>query len=137
MIVAGKKIKLKYHHLGIPTESPMNGEVYLKEYKLYHCGFEQSQYGVEWMRYEKDCQLPEIVKTMPHLAFEVDDVYEAIKNKKVIIEPNSPSEGNVVAFIEENGVPIEFIQTDKKRIRNGTHANTSRNKEIGKKRRLT
>jgi hypothetical protein len=28
----------------------------------------------------------------------------------VIIEPNSPSEGNIVAFIEENGAPIEFIQ---------------------------
>jgi hypothetical protein len=28
----------------------------------------------------------------------------------VIIEPNSPSEGNIVAFIEENGAPVEFIQ---------------------------
>jgi hypothetical protein len=43
-------------------------------------------------------------------------VYEAIKDKKVIIEPNSPSEGAVVAFIEEYGAPIEFIQ-----IRNGKH----------------
>ena len=66
------------------------------------------------MRYEKDCQLPEIVKTMPHIAFEVDDIYEAIKGKKVIIKPNSPSEGIIVAFIEENGAPIEFIQIEKK-----------------------
>jgi len=64
------------------------------------------------MRYEADCPLPEIVKTAPHLAFEVDDVSEAIKGKKVIIAPNSPSPGNVVAFIEENGVPIELIQTN-------------------------
>ena len=62
------------------------------------------------MRYEQDCQPPEIVKTMPHVAFEVVDIYEAIQGKKVIIEPNSPSEGNIVAFIEENGAPIEFIQ---------------------------
>lgn len=33
--------------------------------------------------------------------------------KNIIIEPNSPSEGNIVAFIEENGAPIEFIQTRK------------------------
>ena len=108
-----KKIKLKYHHIGIPTDRPMSGEVYLKDYKLYHCGFEKSGYGIEWMRYEKDCPLPEIVKTIPHIAFEVDDVYEAIEGKKVIIQPNSPSEGNIVAFIEENGAPIEFIQTRK------------------------
>lgn len=62
------------------------------------------------MRYEKDCRLPEIIKTLPHLAFEVEDMAEALKGRKVIIEPNSPSEGNVVEFIEEDGLPIEFIQ---------------------------
>jgi len=110
-----KKPKLKYHHLGIPTNKPIDGEVYLKDYHVYHFGYEQSNYGIEWMRYEPECTIPEIVKTLPHVAFEVDDIYEAIKGKKVIIEPNSPSEGNVVAFIEENGAPIEFIQTAKKR----------------------
>ncbi len=104
------KIKMKYHHLGIPTDEPREREVYLKDYKVYYSGYKNSSYGIEWMRYEEDCGLPEIVKTKPHLAFEVDDVYEAIKGKKVIIEPNSPSEGVVVAFIEEEGMPIEFLQ---------------------------
>jgi catechol 2,3-dioxygenase-like lactoylglutathione lyase family enzyme len=101
---------LKYHHIGIPTKEPIFGEVYLPEYKLFHCGYEDSEFGIEWMRYEDDCQLPEIVKTLPHVAFEVDDIDAAIRNRKVIIPPNSPSEGVVVAFIEENGVPIELIQ---------------------------
>ena len=108
-----KKIKLKYHHLGIPTKKPIKGEVYLKDYKIYHYGYDKSEFGIEWMRYEKDCQLPEIVKTMPHIAFEVNDVREAIKGKKVIIKPNSPSNGIIVAFIEENGAPIEFIQIER------------------------
>jgi hypothetical protein len=104
---------LKYHHLGIPYQTPRNGEVYLKDYLCYHYGYEESAYGIEWMRYEAECPLPEIVKTLPHVAFEVDDIEEAIKGKKVIIAPNSPSAGNIVAFIEENGAPIEFIQTKK------------------------
>ncbi len=103
--------KLKYHHLGVPTEKPIQGEKYLKDYKVYHFGYENSEYGIEWMRYEEGCQLPEIVRTLPHIAFEVEDIYEAIRGKKVIIEPNCPSEGKIVAFIEENGFPIEFIQT--------------------------
>ena len=103
-------MKYKYHHIGIPTTKPIEGEEYLKDYKVYHYGFKNSEFGIEWMRYEKDCDLPEIVKTLPHVTFEVDDIYEAIKGKKVIISPNSPSEGNVVAFVEENGAPIEFIQ---------------------------
>jgi hypothetical protein len=105
-----KMLKLNYHHLGLPTNQPRDGEVYLEKYKIYHYGYEKSQYGIEWMRYEKGCNLPEIVKTLPHIAFEVDDVYEAIKGKKLIIEPNSPSEGVTVTFIEEDGAPIEFIQ---------------------------
>ncbi len=105
--------KYKYHHIGIPTKKPIEGEVYLKDYKLYHFGYEDSEFGIEWMRYEDDCPLPEIVKTLPHIAFEVDDIYKAIQGRKVIIEPNSPSEGNIVAFIEENGAPIELIQTNK------------------------
>lgn len=107
-------MKRRYHHIGIPATASIPGEVYLKDYKCYHFGYENNEYGIEWMRYEKDCPLPEIVKTIPHVAFEVEDVYQAIRGKKVIIEPNSPSEGNIVAFIEENGAPIELIQTGKK-----------------------
>ena len=39
---------------------------------------------------------------------------EALLGRKIIIKPNSPSEGNIVAFIEEDGLPIELIQVDKK-----------------------
>jgi hypothetical protein len=113
-----RRTKMKYHHLGIPTNKRIKGEVYLKEYRIYHSGYDTSEYGIEWMRYEKDCTLPEIVKTIPHVAFEVDDIYKAIRDKKVIIQPNSPSEGIVVAFIEENGAPVEFIQIRKGKKRN-------------------
>ena len=101
---------LRYHHIGIPTSRPIPGEKYLPDYKLYHCGYETSRFGIEWMRYEKDCPHPEIVKTVPHVAFQVDDVHEAIKGRKVFIPPNIPSTGVVVAFVEENGAPIELIQ---------------------------
>ncbi len=104
------KTNLKYHHLGIPVNAPQKGEVYLKDYKAYHVGFETSEFGIELMRYDDDCPLPEIVRTKPHVAFEVDDIFEAVKGRNVIIEPNSPSEGCIVAFIEENGYPVEFIQ---------------------------
>jgi hypothetical protein len=104
------KAGYKYHHLGVPVTEPIPGEVYLKDYKIFHSGYDTSAYGIEFMRFEEDCPLPEIVKTKPHLAFEVKNVYIAIQGKKVIIEPNSPSEGTLVAFIEEDGMPIEFIQ---------------------------
>lgn len=105
-----EKQQLKYHHLGMSTKTPREGEEYLPALKVYAGGYQTSEYGIEWMRYEADCPLPEIVKNMPHIAFEVADVYEAIKGHKVIIEPNSPSNGVLVAFIEEDGFPVELIQ---------------------------
>jgi hypothetical protein len=47
---------------------------------------------------------------VPHVAFEVDDLAAEIEGKEIIIPPNSPSDGVRVAFIVENGAPIEFLE---------------------------
>jgi hypothetical protein len=104
---------IKYHHIGIPTKRRLEDETHLKHLKMYVCGYGENPYGVEWMRFENDAPYPELVKTVAHVAFEVDNIEEAIKDKKVIIQPNSPSPGITVAFIEDIGAPIEFIQIDK------------------------
>ena len=106
---------LKYHHLGIPTKDKKPGERYIPHLKMYVSGYESSSYNIEWMRFDPDCPTPELVKTIPHVAFEVDNLDDAIKDKKVIIEPTSPSEGLRVAFIEENGAPIEFLEYTRKK----------------------
>jgi len=103
----------KYHHIGIPTDTPRDNETYLKEYKVFVSGYETSPYGIEWMRFEPDSPLPELVKIVPHVAFKVDDISAELEGKEVLIEPNPPSEGVTVAFIIDNGAPIEFIQFEK------------------------
>ena len=107
------KKQRKYHHLGIPTTIPHEGEEYLENFKVYVSGYETSPYGIEWMRFEPGSPLPELVKTIPHIAFEVADLAAEIKGKEILIEPNSPSAGVTVAFIVDNGAPIEFLQFDK------------------------
>ena len=103
---------LKYHHLGIPTDVPREGERYLEQFKMYVSGYEDSPYGIEWMRFEPGCPLPELVRTVPHIALEVDDLAEAIAGEEILIEPDSPSEGVLVVFIVHNGAPVEFLQLD-------------------------
>lgn len=104
---------MKYHHTGIPTQSPKEGEIYLEDFDIYCTDHESNPYSIQWMRYGEKCDLPNIVKEVTHVAFEVDNLEEAIKGKEVIIEPNSPSEGVFVAFIVENGAPIEFLEFKK------------------------
>ena len=105
-------MKREYHHLGIPTTEVREGEEYLEAYGLYVSGFEASEFGIEWMRFDPDSPLPHLVKTVPHIAFRVDDLDEAIAGREILIAPNSPSTGTRVAFIVENGAPVEFIEIE-------------------------
>jgi len=104
---------LRYHHLGIPTDRDLPKEDYVAGFKLYASGYEQSPYGVEWMRYDPDCPLPDLVKTVPHVAFVVDDLEAALAGQEILIAPNRPAEGLTVAFIVHNGAPVEFLQFDR------------------------
>jgi hypothetical protein len=102
----------RYHHIGIPTGSPREGEVYLERYKVYASGFESSPFGIEWLRYEEDCTIPDLVKRVAHVAFEVDDLEGELRGQQILISPNRPSEGVTVAFIVHNGAPVEFLHFD-------------------------
>lgn len=101
---------LRYHHLGIPTEETREGETYLPQFGMYVSGFDSSPFGVEWMRFEEDSPIPELVKRVPHVAFEVEHLDEVLRGREVLIPPNSPSEGIRVAFIVHDGAPVEFLE---------------------------
>ena len=102
----------KFHHLGIPTNVKMPGEKYIPHLKISVSGFSTSPFGVEWMRFDADSEFDELIKTVPHLAFEVTDLENELKarNLKVITRANSPAEGIKVAMIEHNGTPVELIE---------------------------
>ena len=100
----------RYHHVGIPTDQPRAGERHIEHLKTFVVGHENSEYGVEWMRFEADAPVPELVKKVPHVAFEVSDLAEELEGHTILIAPNSPSYGVRVAFIVENGAPIELLE---------------------------
>jgi hypothetical protein len=105
----------RYHHVGIPTSVPHAQERYLKHLKVFVRGFDTSPFGVEWMRFEPDCDIHELIKQVPHVAFEVDDIEQAIVGFKVIYPISSPSEGVRSAMIVHDGAPIELIEFSAKR----------------------
>jgi hypothetical protein len=102
----------RYHHLGIPTQETINDETDIPHLKIHVGGFETSPYGIEWMRFDEDSQINELIKQVPHIAFEVDDLDLELSrhNFNVITKPNAPGEGIRVAMIEHNGAPIELIE---------------------------
>ena len=100
----------RYHHIGIPTDVSHPDEQYLEKFKMYVSGFETSPCGIQWMRFEPDSPIHPLIRSVPHVAFEVDDLEAAIEGKQILTEPNSPSEGVLIAMILDCGAPVELLQ---------------------------
>jgi hypothetical protein len=62
------------------------------------------------MRFDPECPVSELVRTVPHIAFEVDDLEAALAGHTLLGEISSPSEGVRVAMILDNGAPIELLE---------------------------
>lgn len=102
----------KYHHIGIPTQKSTPGEKYIPHLKMYVSGFDKSPFGIEWMRFEEGCPISELVKTVPHIAFEVENLDRVLSEYyfDLISPPGVPSEGIRAAMILHNGVPVELME---------------------------
>ncbi len=107
----------RYHHLGIPTAVPHPGEVPIPHLKVRVAGFSTSPFGIEWMRFDPGCEVSELVRTVPHVAFEVDDLDAALAALGVAAEITSPSKGIRVAMIVDDGAPVELLEIRRKRKR--------------------
>jgi len=101
---------MEFHHIGIPTKEKMPNEKYIEELKFYVSGFESSEFGIEWMRFEDDSPVNELIQTVPHAAFKVENLDDAVKGRELIGEITSPSRGVRVAMVIENGAPVELIE---------------------------
>jgi hypothetical protein len=58
----------RYHHIGIPTNESKLGETHLKDLKVFVVSHQKSEFGMEWMRFEADAAVPDLVRRVPHVA---------------------------------------------------------------------
>ena len=100
----------RYHHIGIPTDVVRPEERHLADYGLHVSGFDTSPYGIEWMRFDEDSPISALVKTVPHIAFEVDDLDAETEGKELLGGISSPSDGVRVAMFVADGAPVELIE---------------------------
>ena len=99
----------RYHHVGIPTTAVRAGEGCIEPWGIHVSGFATSPFGIEWMRFEDDSPVHELIRTVAHVAFEVDDLDAALVGREIIHPPGSPSDGVRAAMIVHDGAPVELI----------------------------
>ena len=100
----------RFHHLGVPTTVPRADEVHLQALGMHVAGFPTSPYGIEWMRFDPESPVHELIRTVPHLAFVVGDLDAALEGKDVLSPPSKPSAGVRVAMIVHDGAPVELME---------------------------
>ncbi|GLO62740.1 hypothetical protein MACH09_32480 [Vibrio sp. MACH09] len=100
----------KFNHVGIPTSVVHEGETFNADIGLYVTDFSNSDNRIEWLRFLPESPMPEALKTTAHVAYEVDDLQQAMVGKEVLLEPFDASESLTIAFILEDEAPVELMQ---------------------------
>ncbi len=103
-------MKKEFHHIGIPTKTPQPNEVYLESAKLFITDATKHEHRIEWVRCESNTTMPALLQTTAHAAFSVDNLEEALAGRKVIVAPFVPMPGLRVAFIDDGGAPVEYLE---------------------------
>ncbi|TCW17683.1 hypothetical protein EDF73_101332 [Raoultella sp. BIGb0138] len=105
-----KDIVYVFHHFGIPVQDGDTSGTYSEKAGMYTAD-NPGKFRVQWHRFDADSPLHPLLRTVPHVAFKVDDLLQAIEGEEVILGPYEPIDDYFVAVINDAGVPIELIQT--------------------------
>ena len=87
----------KVNHFGIPTTIAQPGECYAEGLKVWLTDFTKSKNRIEFLRFEPETWMPELIQNVAHIAYEVPD-----------LEPMDCGD-KFIAFVEEEGIPVELM----------------------------
>jgi hypothetical protein len=126
-------IECIFHHIGIPTTEPKSGERFSERFGMYTSDSPCKTVRIQWHRFDANSSLHPLIRAVPHVALKVTDLESAIAGYNLLLAPYEPISGFRVAIIEDNGFPIELVQTSLddtevwQRAGNGQHALRSTN----------
>mgnify|MGYP000874269232 CR=1 FL=1 len=105
---------MKFSHIGITSHTKRPGEMYVAETKVWVTNADEHPFKIEWLRYAEDSPVPEIIKAMPHVGYEVDSLKKASVDLKCILGPFEVEGGKMVAFYElPDGGVVELMELKK------------------------
>ena len=97
----------------MPCDKHFDNEEDRPHIKLSYLPGKYNNYGVEWLRFHEGNPNPDVILDYPHVAFEVDDIDQAIVGEKVIYHSGRDDPAITVVFIEVGGASVELLQLDR------------------------
>ncbi len=99
-----------FHHLGIITNEQKEGAMYNEGLSVWLTDISQSPNKIEWLKFEPGSCMPELVQSQTHIAYTVPDIHAELEGKNVIFPVTVCNEHLTIAFIEEEGIPVEIME---------------------------
>ena len=96
--------------MGIPTSRIQGDENFSAPAGMYTSD-NPGKFRIQWHRFTENSPLHPLIKSLPHVAFKVESLGEAIEGETLLLGPYEPIDGFFVAIIDDGGVPVELIQT--------------------------
>jgi len=101
---------VEFDHIGVPAASKHDGMRFLESKQLWLTSPADHPYRVEWLWYEPSSPEAELIRTVPHVAYRVESLEDAMAGEKVIAAPFDVFGEVRVSFIEVDGAPVEFVE---------------------------
>ncbi len=103
-----------FDHIGVITDEKKEDEIWVEATRVWVTDYKKHPYKVEWLRYEPDSPVKGPVREMAHVAYRVENLKEASKDMKVLLEPFDVGFAVVGFYESEDGAVIEFIEYKEK-----------------------
>lgn len=101
---------MEFDHIGIPADAKRDGMRYLESKRLWLTSPADHAYRVEWLWYEQGSPETELIRSVPHVAYRVESLEEAMAGQRLLAEPFDVFGEVRVGFIEVDGAPVEFVE---------------------------
>jgi hypothetical protein len=100
-----------FDHIGLITYEKKGDESWVEQTRVWVTNPKNHPLNVEWLRFEPDSECPEPLRVLPHLAYRVENLDEAARGMKTLVEPMVVDDFVRVGFYEyKDGSLVEFME---------------------------
>jgi hypothetical protein len=100
-----------FDHVGIPTDQKQPGEMYVAATKVSVTDPARHPHRIEYLRFEPDSPVTGPVRDLPHIAFRVEKLEEAMGADPVLLGPFQATDTLRVVFVLRDGAVFEYMES--------------------------
>ena len=101
---------LVFDHVGLRTHEPKPDEDWIEQSRCWVTNPRNHPEAIEFLRYEPDSTVPDLVKNNPHVAYRVEHLEPHIRGQQIIIPPFVVGDFVEAVFIWKHGAVFEYMR---------------------------